>query len=103
MGMDMGMRMRRGFLALNNNSPVVGGVNGSGRVVEKDGDRQMLELASFTSFGGPVSSVPSTSSGSTPVKQQQPSGTDPSAFVSTLSLFLLIQTLPFPPPPPPPF
>lgn len=71
-----------------------------GRVVGKDGGRQMLELASFTSFGGPVSSVPSTSSGSTPVvKQQQRSGTDPSAFVSTLSHFLLAQTLPFPPPP----
>lgn len=72
-----------GILALNNNSPVVGG-DGSGTPGEKVGDGQTLDLASLSSSsssgGGGDSSVSSTTSGNTLVKQQQSSDIDPSAL-----------------------
>lgn len=80
-GLDGNGNRNEGFLALNNNSPVLGG-DGSGTVVGKGGDGQMLELASLSSsFRGADFSVPSPSSVNTPVKQQQqPSDIDPSTL-----------------------
>lgn len=70
------------FFALNNNSPVVGG-DGSGSLGGKVGDGQTLELASLSSSspfsGGGDSSISSTSSGDTLVKQPQSSDIDSSA------------------------
>lgn len=73
-----------GFLALNNNSPVVGG-DGIGTLEGKGGDGLTLELASLSSSsslssGGGDSSVSSTSSGNTLVKQQQSPNIDPNAL-----------------------
>lgn len=73
-----------GFLALNNNSPVVGG-DGIGTLEGKGGDGLMLELTSLSSSsssssGGGDSSVSSTSPGNTRVKQQQSPNIDPNAL-----------------------
>lgn len=86
----MGIQTRKGFLTLNNNSPIIRGVYKSERIIEKDRNQQMLELASFTLFERLISSMPSILPSITPMKQQQPLGTDSNAFVSSFSLFLLI-------------
>lgn len=80
-GLD-GNGNKEGVLALNNNSPVVGG-DGSGTLGGKGGDGQTPEelasLSPSSSSGGRDSSVSSTSSGNTLVKQQESTDIDPSA------------------------
>lgn len=80
-GLD-GNGNKEGVLALNDNSPVVGG-DGSGTLGGKGGDGQTLELASLSpssSSGGGDSSVSPTSSGNTLIKQHQSTDIDPSAL-----------------------